>query len=290
MEKKIMNKLEIMVKPPAVQESWGCVAASIVGMEHVRSELPCQDASAVVCAPRAAAIVCDGAGSAVRSHDGAKAAVAAFKRGLGLFEPWFAQCLDESTMPTDVAGYYWHYICEWLVRAMEESKLELVREQDGMEKDYDYTVAFVVTGKAFCGFFQIGDGMIIAGTDNALQTVFAPEKGQFVNETRFLRVGMGCRRKFKAEIMPRGLVDRVAITSDGPTKLLFDMKSNEPSKLFCNFFKDVKEGALDRADLCKFLTCRKWSEIGAEDDKSLALLAVVDTRPEGKDRRTATIA
>lgn len=269
--------METMKVETKANEAWRGLAVSLVGQGHVRSELPCQDASGCLTGSRPAAIVCDGAGSVARSEEGAKAAVAAFKRGLGLFEPWIAQCLDGPQMPDEVADCFWRYICEWMARALEESKLELVRDRGGCEKDYDYTVAFAVVGQERCGFFQVGDGMIVAGSGDHLKVVFAPEKGRFANETRFLRVGTGIGRQFQAALLPRTQVDRVAVTSDGPVKLLFDARSLTPSALFGKMFEDLAGGTLSRGDLCSFLTCRKWAEIGAEDDKTLVLLTLETT-------------
>lgn len=250
---------------------WCGEAVSLIGQAHVRNEMPCQDASGFWFEPRPAGIVCDGVGSADHSEIGAKAAVAAFRRALGLFAPWLEQCLDVD-LPEEMADDYWRYICKWIVRALEESKLECARDHGCEEKSFDYTASFAVTGKLRCGFFQVGDGMIVAGSKSGLQSVFEPDKGGFVNETRALRVGMGEDHAFSARVIPLAQALRIAITSDGPVKLLFESATLAPSKLFGTMFDDLAAGNLSRHDICSFLTCRKWGEVGAEDDKSIVLL------------------
>ena len=263
------------------KESWSGLAVSLIGQAHVRSELPCQDASAVLDGPFPAAIVCDGVGSSSRSEEGAKAAVAAFRRGLGLFEPWIAHCLDGGDLPFGTRNWHWQYVCEWIVRGIEEGKKELLRLRGGDEKDYDHTLSFAVAGDVCCGFSQIGDGLIVSGYGDNLTTVFPPDKGIFANETRALRIGMAEKRLFKAKLVPTAQAKRIALTSDGPAKLLFDGVTLAPSRLFAKMFDDLSAGKLSRHDLCCFLTCRKWSEIGAEDDKSIALITTLTNDKHG---------
>lgn len=255
---------------------WCGEAVSLIGQDHVRNEMPCQDASGFWDEPRPAGIVCDGVGSADHSEIGAKAAVAAFRRALGLFAPWLEQCLDVD-LPDEMADGYWRCICKWIARALEESKLECARDHGCEEKSFDYTVSFAVTGKLRCGFFQVGDGMIVASSKSGLQSVFEPDKGGFANETRALRVGMGESLEFKVKVLPFAQANRIALVSDGPVKLLFENATLTPSKLFATMLDDLSVGNLVREDLCNFLTCRKWSEIGAVDDKSIVLMTVSES-------------
>lgn len=250
---------------------WDGVAVSLIGQAHVRAEKPCQDASGFWDEPRPIGIVCDGAGSADRSEVGAKAAVAAFRRAVGVFEPWLECCLD-GDMPEEVAGTYWRYICSFIARTLEEAKLECTREDGYDEEDYDFTVAMAVVGKTYCGCFQIGDGAIVVGDSNAHHVVFMPDKGEYANETRFLRIGDGVAGRYKSAIIPMTRVDSVALMSDGPIKLLVDGKSQQPSNLFQEMFCDLANGLLSREEVREFLACRKWIDIGADDDKSLVLM------------------
>ena len=87
--------------PVARSTAWHGFAVSVPGNGHIRHELPCQDASAAICEPRPAVIVCDGRGSASKglSQAGSKAAVRAFRSQLNVLEPYIAEYLVDHAKP-----------------------------------------------------------------------------------------------------------------------------------------------------------------------------------------------
>lgn len=256
--------------------NWNGFAVSVIGFSHINKDLPCQDASLVVETPRAAAIVCDGRGSAKLSHFGAQAAVKAFQNQIAVFEPMLATILDEES----VAPERWDMFSRIIYRTLAQSKQELVREYnnaDITEREFDFTVACAITGKKHMGCFQVGDGAIVVRKDGATFTVFEPDKGEFANQTVFLRENGENKGKFHSKLIDSANVDGIAITSDGPECLMFKLPELVPSEVFNAFFDDMAAGNFDCQDLRNYLTRKKWSEsYYGSDDRSVALLALQD--------------
>ena len=125
---------------------WKGIGASVVGSDHLRRELPLQDASAAVQSPRPAAVVCDGAGSAKKSHDGANAAVREFRIALAALEPLLRDCLDDPRTPGAFAESLWHYAASWLCRALVAARDEAARMGTGDPLDQISTVGWKMDG------------------------------------------------------------------------------------------------------------------------------------------------
>ncbi|MDO5318947.1 MAG: PP2C family serine/threonine-protein phosphatase [bacterium] len=271
---------------------WKCVGASVIGNDHVRREKPCQDASAAIAAPRPAGIVCDGAGSAVRSHDGARAAVREFGIFLAGMEPMFAQFLDDELMPSDVAQGCWRHAATCLGNALCAAKKEVALREDGTKKpeDYDFTLAAVVVGKAYTGFVQVGDGAIIVreGGDNSV--VFDPEKGQFANQTKFLTEKVIGTDAFKTTVIPTFHLNGMLLMSDGPQPLMIDLGSQRPGEIVNQMIDKLSDGGMGREDVIRYLSDSRWfKDPRGGDDKSIVVFARgekdgdMDPQPMKKD-------
>ena len=263
-------------------------AASVPGAGHIRYATPCQDASGAVLAPRPAAIVCDGRGSAKLSHFGAQGAVHAFFSQLNVLEPFLAGVLDR-----EATQEKWDGLCRLLYRTLLQVKLDLAAERGGEEKDFDFTVAFAVAGSVSIGCFQVGDGAIVLRNGGVCRTAFEPDKGEFANQTQFLRPGGDAAGKFHARLFPAEGNEGVAITSDGPEHLMFRQPAMEPGPIFGQLLDDLAAGELCEQDLRDYLTRPVWSsDPRGADDRSIAVLlpnaaqpAVRPAKAEPADRR-----
>lgn len=249
--------------------TWKGFSASIPGSAHIRKDVPCQDASLVITGTRPAAIVCDGCGSSTHSQFGAQAAVKIFRTQIAILEPIISSILDcEKTVPEA-----WHSFCRIICRTLIQVKLELAEEYNLPEKEFDFTVAFAITGKKFIGCCQIGDGAIVLRQNNILLTAFKPDKGEFANQTVFLRSGGDAKGKFQSGIYPASENNGIAITSDGPAHLMFKLPEMLPGKIFDAMFNDLAKGDLDRQGILDYLTDRHWNDDPRGcDDRSLAII------------------
>ena len=250
-------------------DNWIGFAASVPGSGHIRRGLPCQDASAVIISPRPALIVCDGRGSASRSQEGAQAAVKSFQTQIAVFEPMLANILDNDNDMQD----QWEMFARIMYRTLMQTKLDLAQETELPEREFDFTVAFAVIGSRKIGCFQVGDGAIVLRQQGKAITVFPPDKGEFANQTHFLRENGELSRKYHTALFDATENTGVAITSDGPEHLMFKLNDMTPGKVFGVMFDDLHEKNLCKQDIMDYLTRREWeNDPRGGDDRSLALL------------------
>ncbi len=260
--------------------SWKGFAISVPGFGHVRRDIPCQDASLAVISDRSALIVCDGRGSAAHSHFGSQAAVKMFRSQIAILEPVISSILDnaESTEAS------WHNFCRIMCRALVQVKLDLAEERNLPEKEFDFTVAFAITGKKFIGCFQIGDGAIVLRQNDSCITAFQPEKGEFANQTAFLRSGCDQLDKFQTKLFPAEENSGIAITSDGPEHEMFKLPEMLPGKVFDVIFDDLLADNFNRLGAWNYLTDRRWNgDPRGSDDRSLAIIVpnqTADPQPD----------
>ena len=256
---------------------WSGFSASIIGSGHIKRGLPCQDASSVVTGPRPALIVCDGRGSASRSQDGASAAVRDFTSQCAVFEPLLATILDAD----EADAGRWEQFCRILYRTLMQTKLNLSAEHNVPEKEFDFTVAAAVIGTNWIGCFQVGDGAIVLRQDGIVETAFSPDKGEFANQTHFLRKNGEAKGKFHAKLFSAKENSGIAITSDGPEHLMFHIATMTPGKIFSMLFDDMQSGSLTKQDIMDYLTRREWDkDPRGQDDRSIAILAPELARQE----------
>ena len=249
---------------------WSGFSASIIGSGHIKRGLPCQDASAVVTGPRPALIVCDGRGSASRSQDGANGAVRDFTSQCAVFEPMLAAILDAD----EADAGRWEQFCRILYRTLMQTKLNLSAEQNVPEKEFDFTVAVAIVGTNWIGCFQVGDGAIVLRQNGTMETAFSPDKGEFANQTHFLRENGEAKGKFHAKLFSAKENSGIAITSDGPEHLMFHLATMTPGKIFSMFFDDMQSRSLTKQDIMDYLTRREWDkDPRGQDDRSIAILA-----------------
>jgi hypothetical protein len=248
-----------------------CHAVSIPGNGHIRTERPCQDACGVWCDLRPCIIVCDGRGSASLSHYGAQAAVEAFRSQCCVMEDLLAAILDKEKWNDN----RWNRFCELMIRTVCQKKMELSEKFHLPEKEFDFTIAFAVFGKERCGFFQVGDGAITVREKEECYSVFLPDKGEFDNQTTFLRYGDENKKEYHSCMIASKDIDGIAITSDGPEYLMFHLPSMVPGPIFNKLFDDLKSGVLKRQDILDYLTGSRWyKDPRGNDDRSLAILTI----------------
>ena len=256
--------------------NWSGFSASIPGSGHIRHGIPCQDASAVVQTPRPALIVCDGRGSASRSQDGAEGAVDAFATQCAVFEPMLASILDAD----EAAPARWEMFCRIIYRTLHQVQVNLASKEGIPEKEFDFTVAAAIVGKNWIGCFQVGDGSIVLRQDGTPITAFLPDKGEFANQTHFLRENGEAAGKFHGELFSAHVNSGIAITSDGPEHLMFQLKDMTPGPIFSHLFDDLQNNNLTKQDIMDYLTRREWdNDPRGRDDRSIAILAPACSNP-----------
>ena len=263
------NRIKDMKMAEIMEKQWNGFAASIPGFGHIRNEVPCQDASSVILSPRPAVIVCDGRGSARLSHFGARGAVKMFATQSAILEPLLSRILDSEEGTADS----WDKFCQIMYRTLMQVKLDLAAEHQTAEKEFDFTAAFAIAGQYHIGCFQVGDGSVVLRQDGECITAFDPDKGEFANQTHFLREGGERNGKYHAALFDARVNSGIAVTSDGPQFKMFRLADMMPGEIFRHLFDDLLDGELERRDILTYLTRNDWNtDPRGSDDRSLALL------------------
>lgn len=197
--------------------------------------------------------------------------LAAFRSQCAVMEDLLAAVLDGEKWNDN----RWFRFCDLMIRTACQQKKELAEQYQCPESEFDFTIAVAVWGKKRCGFFQVGDGAITVreGTE-CCYSMFPPDKGEFDNETRFLRPEAEINRDYHARLVASDDINSIAITSDGPEFLMFELAGMIPGPIFNRMFDDCAAGSLTRQDLLNYLTRGCWSQDPrGNDDRSLAILS-----------------
>ena len=102
-----------------------------------------------------------------------------------------------------------------------------------------------------------------------------PHHREFDNQTTFLRYGDEVKNTYHRRLIASCDIEGIAITSDGPEYLMFQLPSMIPGPIFNKMFDDLKSDVLRRQDILDYLTGSRWSrDPRGNDDRSLAILSV----------------
>ncbi len=231
-------------------------------------------------------IVCDGRGSAELSHYGAQEAVKAFRSQIAVMEPFLKGILDCEEKKEE----QWLKVCRIMYRTLMQAKYDLSERYGKPEKEFDFTVVFAIAGEQHIGCFQVGDGALVLRQNDVCMTAFKPDKGEFANQTSFLKAGGEERGSFQSAMFNAKENSGIAASSDGPEYLMFRLQDMMPGPIFNEFFNDLKNGILCKQHIMDYLTRPEWSrDPRGTDDRSLALLVNSDyTEPLSEPKPDAT--
>lgn len=202
---------------------WRYALASVMGTGHGRHEQPCQDASGcrllITTDGRAvlAAVVADGAGSAVHSAIGAELACTLF--------------LDEMTTLFAGGGRVQDidrpFIAAWLTHFQHAVafRAEAVGDQP---RDFACTLLAAVVGEEAAAFLQVGDGAIVVAASrepDEYSWIFWPQRGEYENVTVFA-TDPAAADYLEHEIAARRF-EELALFTDGLQRLTLHFASQE---------------------------------------------------------------
>lgn len=189
-DKKRRKKLQDAKKNQSVSlnqsSKWIIVGDSKIGKSHIKNGLPCQDSNFFNIFENSwgIAIVCDGAGSAKRSHEGskfiAKDILPGYLEELVKREKW----IEKSELPTQQ---------EWQEKATVEFRRAFKSLEDLAERENDHISQFACTVIAVVFSLRgllvahIGDGRAGYNDEEGdWHSMMTPHKGEESNQTIFL--------------------------------------------------------------------------------------------------------
>lgn len=194
-------------------DPWLIAQASVVGTGHVKSGLPCQDASVARVTDSGewlVVVVSDGAGTAKRSDEGSKLVATHF----------FESLLSLSKEFERRAPGQW--VNDFVIARVLEARASLRQKaQADVINDFHCTLVACLLGPSGGFAIHLGDGAIFGGCSDqsSLNTagnffISYPENGEYANETFFITEGDWVRH---LRITPMPPMDWIYACTDGGT-------------------------------------------------------------------------
>lgn len=249
--------------PPGSWE-WGVCGASVVGSEHERRGLGCDDAYAYgVAGDFVVAVVADGAGSVTgTSAWGAYAACQSVV--FDAMEPAFLRDFSRASAAA----------AQDLVRWLFDGALERVtRQADALGLDVARlatTLCAAVVDRERAVFGQIGDGVIAVECDERIETLLVEEKDEYANATWFLQSDGAFEQAFRT--VARTGVTAFALSTDGMTYKITNVATGAPYEpFFRGSWQHVRTG-VNSANFTALLRGIEDDQTG--DDKTMVLAAL----------------
>jgi protein phosphatase 2C-like protein len=240
--------------------SWKLLRASVPGSAHVKAGTPCQDAHAATATPAFLVVACaDGAGSALRSQEGAEAAAEGFvAAACGLVERDLAPGEEAVSICFRAAR-----------RAVDERAASL----EVRPRELACTLLGAIIGEDKAWFGQIGDGLIVVRDGEQYLPVFWPRIGDYLNDSDFL-TDDGYETQVQVALRPAPA--ELALTTDGLQMLMANLAAHSIHQgFFAPIFARLRQSQ-DESELLgplrDFLASAPVNE-RTDDDKTL-LLAV----------------
>lgn len=251
-----------MAAVQATQDTWRVFGASVTGKAHLDNNIACQDAHAHAQVNGVlVAIVCDGAGSARLSEQGAQFVAKQSVLALAgrLEQGASVQDLHDGALAGTLAQ----------VRAALD---DIASAANATLDDYATTVVGVVMGADNGFFFHLGDGLGVAQLPDGGELISLPANGEYANETYFIS-GERWREQLRLLAIPHA-VRGVVLMSDGC--MPFAMSKNNGA-LYAPFMdavqgylRTVESVELGNAALASTLADPRTHQITG-DDKTLLL-------------------
>ena len=244
------------------------VGASATGRLHVINAMPCQDAFSYEVLPSGIGVIAiaDGLGSAILSEFGARNAVDTLVSTVSRIIP---NRFNHEMHLEDIAKEAFMSAREVLEKKSTELKCKL--------KDLACTLIGVVIHRDTVAVVHIGDGAVIARTDNGLRIISGPGESEYANEVSPL-TGKDWEKSLRVTPTISGISVIMAFT-DGLQRAALKKRPDGliPFEGFCDplfsyakEMEDVKEAEHDIKDL---LSSKKVCD-NSEDDKTLVIAAL----------------
>jgi hypothetical protein len=255
---------------------WRYVAASVIGTSHEKAGGTCQDASdcQLYSLPTGekvlAAVVADGAGSAVCGGEGATTTCRAL---LGLISEHLALGNSVDQITKDTAA-------SWIttIQTLLDGEAQAVSRE---RRDFACTVLGLIVGESCAACLQVGDGvMVLADSEeHAYGHVFWPDRGEYANTTHFVTQDDEIEH-LQFESVKRRIVE-VALLTDGLQTIALNYQqqiAHEP--FFKGLFAPLRTAEEGRSQqlaesLVAFLSSARVNE-KTDDDKTLVLASRAD--------------
>jgi len=241
------------------------LGASVIGPLHVINNIPCQDACAFETLSQGFGIiaVADGLGSACRSEIGATIAVGTVVNKVK--ELIINKKVEEIDLEEAAKG------------AISSARKALEEKADELQcklRDLACTIIVVVMHNDSVAVAHIGDGAVVAKTNEGLKLISGPEDSEYANEVSPL-TGKDWEQVLRTTSQVSGISGVMAFT-DGCHRAVLRKTPDGliPFAGFCeplfSYARDVKDVKKAEEDIKELLLSKKICE-NSEDDKTLVI-------------------
>ena len=265
MDVEIPEEIEQIALSPTSLPGQYIFGASVIGPLHIERGIPCQDACKyeLLSSNCGVIAVADGLGSASKSDTGAQVAVEA---ALEVGEAIISKKKIAEINLSDVAK-------EAVAFARKELEAKATKEQCSLH-DLACTIIVVIFHEDSVSLAHIGDGAVVAKTEEGLRLISAPGDSEYVNEVIPLTTNDW---EQSLRITPKiSGVECVAVFTDGCQRAAL-LRTQNGLQPYDRFFEPLFSYAQEREvleegeqDIRDFLASQKMSE-NSEDDKTLVI-------------------
>jgi Protein phosphatase 2C len=254
---------------------WNYLNVSVKGASHETKNIPCQDNNwcsiieDINGSKILVSVVSDGAGSALKAEIGSAETCNKFSAHL-------INCLENGTPLSDFTKDFFK---NWITEFQNELAEKATSEESTI-RDYASTFLASIISDSVSYFIQIGDGaIIIKGEDGEYSYMFAPQQGQYANQTFFITDEKATERmQFERIEKP---IEQIAIFSDGIQNLILDIQNHTVNQDFFsewfNWLSQVEDQNMGNTLLAEYLNSEKINE-RTDDDKTLILAIKTDEK------------
>ena len=203
---------------------WRYVQAAVPGVAHRVSGSEGQDACAVqmLTLPDGTSAlvmaVADGAGSALRSREGAEQAC----------HTLLAECAASLSQAT--AADWSPALAETWLHAVQAALIQQAEAAGVPIREFACTLLGAVIAADQALFLQIGDGVIVIGTGDGYRPVFWPQGGEYPNETFFVTDATAASRL--DSVLLTEAITEIALLTDGLQPLALHYQTRQAHEPF----------------------------------------------------------
>jgi len=241
------------------------VGASAIGPLHIKTTTPCQDAFAysILNSETAVLSLADGLGSAFLSDFGARDAVDAA-----------VLAVKQKLKSNSIAGSDLRNVLIDAAVVARKTVEEKALIYQCKLRDLACTLIIIIINRDNVVVAQIGDGAVIAKTNEGLQLISSPGDSEYANEVSPL-TGKDWEKSLRVSASHSGVsgvmaftdgLQRAALKKTAESLVPFD-RFCEPLFQYLSEIDDVKEAA---ADIKGLLSSKKVCD-NSEDDKTLVM-------------------
>ena len=248
---------------------WATASASVIGTAHSRNGHICQDFSMVKAIEIGGheyllAFISDGAGSAPYSHIGAELACSVM-----------LECVEKSLANRSLSEIDSPHASEWFETIKQAIHTEAEANAHSA-REYACTFVGAIIGASSALFMQVGDGGIVAYTNECWGVVIWPDIEMYANMTNFVTQDdvLDC----VSITATQEKINKVALFSDGLQRVVLNFTQQVPH---VQFFESVF-GTLEE----QFVQKNKLAMACSSISKKTGIGAVLNK--EGKDKQNNT--